>query len=158
MSVDLGAARTVVPTHYCLHNDEYGGVHALRNWTLSGGQGRRRGGRGLAGDPHGHDNDETLATRKYAVGAWPVAAGGRAFRHLRIRQHCKNASGSNDYLHCCGFEVHCTAPMVHCTAPCTTRRRETKNRCPINSIKNSSNNPCMAIVNTPFRSDGNRSN
>ena len=35
MSVDLGAARTVVPTHYCLRNDQHDSL-ALRNWTLEG--------------------------------------------------------------------------------------------------------------------------
>ena len=46
-----------------------------------------------------------MAEQKYSVGAWPVDAGGRAFRHLRIRQHGLNANGS-DYLACCGFEVY----------------------------------------------------
>ena len=31
MSVDLGAARTVVPTHYCLRNDHNGISFAARN-------------------------------------------------------------------------------------------------------------------------------
>jgi hypothetical protein len=103
MSVDLGEGRTVVPTHYCLRTDENGGSYAVRNWTLEG----------KAADPGAdwqeirrHDNDETIAARqKYAVGAWPVEAGGRAFRHFRIRQHGKNA-GRADYLMCCGFEVY----------------------------------------------------
>ena len=102
MSVDLGEGRTVVPTHYCLRTDENGGSYAVRNWTLEG----------KAADPGAdwqeirrHDNDATMAAQQYAVGAWPVEAGGRAFRHFRIRQHGKNAH-SDDYLMCCGFEVY----------------------------------------------------
>jgi len=102
MSVDLGEGRTVVPTHYCLRTDNYGGSHVKRNWTLEG----------KAADPGAdwqeirrHDNDETIAKQKFAVGAWPVEAGGRAFRHFRIRQHGKNAYNT-DHLMCCGFEVY----------------------------------------------------
>ena len=51
------------------------------------------------------ENSETLRPQAYAVGAWPVDAGGRAFRHLRIRQHGTNAYGNN-HLMCCGFEVY----------------------------------------------------
>jgi hypothetical protein len=101
MSVDLGEGRTVVPTHYCLRNDANGHC-VVRNWTLEG----------KAADPGAdwqeirrHDNDQTIAQQQYAVGAWPVEAGGRAFRHFRIRQHGKNARG-DDYLNCCGFEVY----------------------------------------------------
>ena len=46
-----------------------------------------------------------MAAQPHAVGAWPVEAGGRAFRHFRIRQHGKNAVGT-DNLMCCGFEVY----------------------------------------------------
>ena len=102
MSVDLGEGRTVVPTHYCLRHDANGSSYAVRNWTLEG----------KAADPGAdwqeirrHDNDATIAKRDYAVGAWPVEAGGRAFRHFRIRQHGKNRDGA-DYLMCCGFEVY----------------------------------------------------
>ena len=101
MSVDLGEGRTVVPTHYCLRTDGDGN-HAVRNWTLEG----------KAADPGAdwqeirrHDNDETMPKQKFAVGAWPVEAGGRAFRHFRIRQHGKNTQ-NNDHLMCCGFEVY----------------------------------------------------
>jgi hypothetical protein len=109
MSVDLGAERTVVPTHYCLRNDQNGGRAALRNWALEG----KAADEGDWQEIRRHDNDATLAKQDYAVGAWAVDAGGRAFRHLRIRQHGKNANGStlsNKYqgnrLACCGFEVY----------------------------------------------------
>ena len=103
MSVDLGEGRTVVPTHYCLRTDANGDSYVVRNWTLEG----------KAADPGAdwqevrrHDNDETMAKQHYAVGAWPVEAGGRAFRHFRIRQHGKNANDSDNCLTCCGFEVY----------------------------------------------------
>ena len=102
MSVDLGEGRTVVPTHYCLRTDENGDAFVKRHWTLEG----------KAADPGAdwqeirrHDNDATMPKQKFAVGAWPVEAGGRAFRHFRIRQHGKNAVGK-DHLMCCGFEVY----------------------------------------------------
>ena len=102
MSVDLGEGRTVVPTYYCLRTDAHGGSYVVRNWTLEG----------TAADPGAdwqeirrHDNDQTMAKQNYAVGAWPVEAGGRAFRHFRIRQHGKNTQ-NNDHLMCCGFEVY----------------------------------------------------
>jgi hypothetical protein len=102
MSVDLGEGRTVVPTHYCLRTDQHGSSHVVRNWTLEG----------KAADPGAdwqeirrHDNDQTIAAQQYAVGAWPVEAGGRAFRHFRIRQHGKKAINM-DHLMCCGFEVY----------------------------------------------------
>ncbi len=100
MSVDLGAERTVVPTHYCLRHDGNRN-YAARNWVLEG----KAADEGDWQEIKRHENDATLATQRYAVGAWPVDAGGRAFRHLRIRQHGKNA-WPNDRLACCGFEVH----------------------------------------------------
>ena len=100
MSVDLGAERTVVPTHYCLRNDDDGG-YAARNWVLEG----KAADEGDWQEIRRHENDATLARQSFAVGAWPVDAGGRAFRHLRIRQHGKNAGG-DDELWCCGFEVY----------------------------------------------------
>ena len=112
MSVDLGAARTVVPTHYCLRNSDGGGnIHrvtrsgdsALRNWTLEG-KAADAGAEDWQ-EIRRHDNDWTLAAQPHSVGAWPVDAGGRAFRHLRIRQHGKNVNGS-DFLLCSGFEVY----------------------------------------------------
>ena len=75
MSVDLGAARTVVPTHYCLRNSQQGS-HALRNWTLEGKA--ADAGEEDWQEIRRHDIDETLATQAYSVGAWPVDAGGRA--------------------------------------------------------------------------------
>jgi hypothetical protein len=114
MSVDLGADRTVVPTHYCLRNtggsDGTGGRgdgdrFAARNWVLEG----KAADEGDWQEISRHDNDATLARQNYSVGAWPVDAGGRAFRHLRIRQHGKNANGDGfggDVLACCGFEVY----------------------------------------------------
>ena len=102
MSVDLGATRTVVTTHYCLRNSA--GSAPVRNWSLEG----RAADAGAEDwqEIRRHDNDETLAQyEKYAVGAWPVDAGGRAFRHLRIRQHGWNAIGDGR-LYCCGFEVY----------------------------------------------------
>ena len=104
MSVDLGAERTVVPTHYCLRNDD-GGGYAARNWVLEGKAADGGGWRSCRQEIRRHDNDATMAQQDYAVGAWPVDAGGRAFRHLRIRQHGKNAY-PNDRLACCGFEVY----------------------------------------------------
>ena len=106
MSVDLGAERTVVPTHYCLRNSAHNG-HASRNWTLEG-----RAADAGAEDWQQikrHDNDGTQAAQRFSVGAWPVDAGGRAFRHLRVRQHGRNAhngADNNDSLLCCGFEVY----------------------------------------------------
>ena len=103
MSVDLGAERTVVPTHYCLRHEGGNPGHVVRNWTLEG-----RAADAGAEDWQQikrHDNDATLAKQQYSVGAWPVDAGGRAFRHLRIRQHGRNAGGF-DHLMCCGFEVY----------------------------------------------------
>ena len=77
MSVDLGAARTVVPTHFCLRNDSGASqaTYALRNWTLEG-----KAANAGAEDwqqLRKHDNDETLAQQKFSLGAWPVDAGGR---------------------------------------------------------------------------------
>ena len=93
----------MVPTHYCLRHDNHGRAYALRNWTLEG----RAADAGAEDwqEIRRHDNDETLARGPYAVGAWPVDAGGRAFRHLRIRQHGPSVSGRH-HLMCCGFEVY----------------------------------------------------
>ena len=106
MSVDLGEGRAVVPTHYCLRNDSRNsnGTAALRNWSL---QGRTAEPGADWVQIRRHDNDETLAKRKYSVGAWPIEGEARAFRHFRIHQHGKNAYG-NDQLMCCGFEVYGT--------------------------------------------------
>ena len=107
MSVDLGAARTVVPTHYCLRSSG-NSSHVVRHWTLEG-KAADAGAKDWQ-EIRRHDNDATMAAQDHSVGAWPVDAGGRAFRHLRIRQHGKNPASSNgsDYLMCCGFEVYGT--------------------------------------------------
>ena len=103
MTVDLGAARTVVPTHYCLGNAGDTSV-TLRNWALEG----RAADAGAEDwqEIRRHDNDETLALHSFSVGAWPVDAGGRAFRHLRIRQRGKNVANQDNILMCCGSEVY----------------------------------------------------
>eukprot|EP01043_Picozoa_sp_COSAG02_P062580 COSAG02_NODE_8671_length_2485_cov_3.643963_3_plen_181_part_00 len=108
ISVDLGAKRTVVPTHYCLrHSGGYGGGSwpVLRNWTLEG----KATDEGDWHEIRRHDNDETMPVLTYANGAWPIDVGGRAFRHLRIRTHGETANfepGYNGMLICCGFEVY----------------------------------------------------
>ena len=102
--MDLGEGRAVVPAHYCLKKDEGNANCVLRNWTLQG----------KTAEPGAdwvqirrHDNDETLAKRAFAVGAWPIEGEARAFRHFQVRQHGKNAAGV-DSLSCCGFEIYGT--------------------------------------------------
>jgi len=64
MPVDLGADRTVVPTHYCLRHDGVGHL-AARNWALEG----KAADGGDWQEIRRHDNDATLARQDYAVGA-----------------------------------------------------------------------------------------
>eukprot|EP01045_Picozoa_sp_COSAG04_P004561 COSAG04_NODE_200_length_20490_cov_33.582021_2_plen_3075_part_00 len=99
--VDLGEGRTVVPTYFCLRNDQ-AGSYPLRNWTL---QGKTAENDADWVDIQRYSNDETLARVAYSVGAWPIEGEARAFRHFRIHQHGDNGNGSG-HLMCCGFELY----------------------------------------------------
>ena len=81
MSVDLGADRSVVPSHYCLRH----GKNALRNWEL---QESNDGAEWSTLKQH--QNDKSLADKPGSEAAWPVETE-QAFRHFRIQQTGPNA-------------------------------------------------------------------
>ena len=97
MSVDLGADRSVVPSHYCLRNSNY--YCALRNWEL---QGSNDGAEWSTLKQH--QNDKSFSDEACSVAAWPVQTE-QAFRHFRIQQTGPN-SKNHHHLNCTGFELY----------------------------------------------------
>lgn len=103
MSVDLGEGRSLVPNYYCLRNGSINSSYngSMRNWWLQGSND------GKHWDTlRSHTNDTSLKDQSFSVAAWPVLQDtSAAYRHFRILQTGKNASGQND-LTCSGIELY----------------------------------------------------
>lgn len=98
MAVDLGGGRSLVVDYYCLRSDC--SIMKLRNWDLQGsvdGQAWEMLRR--------HQSDDSFALQAFSTAAWPVDAGGKAFRHFRILQTGPNRSNTN-HLMCAGIELY----------------------------------------------------
>jgi hypothetical protein len=131
MSVDLGADRSVVPSHYCLRNGYY---DALRNWEL---QGSNDGAEWSTLKQH--QNDKSLKAERGSVAAWSVAAWPveteQAFRHFRIQQTGLNSS-NNHCLNCAWFELYGELKTAaHSMKPQPVGGQITGNNCSLSQSK-----------------------
>lgn len=103
MMVDLGASRSVNPTHYCLKHDSYGNLNYMRDWVLQGSNDGeiwvdidRRSGQGetLKGSYKAACFELTVAAKQLGY-----------FRYFKVMQMGMNGSGSY-YMMCGGFELY----------------------------------------------------
>ena len=100
MQVDLGASRSLRPTHYCLRND---GVYAcaLRSWTL---QGSNDESSWVA--LRDHKNDTSLPHKsKTAAANWSIDDCAESYRWFRVQMRGKNSNGGH-HLCCAGIELY----------------------------------------------------
>ena len=110
MAVDLGEGCSLVVDHYCLRSDQFANRLKPRNWELQGSND------GQAWEVlRRHESDASLAVASMSTAAWPVDAGGKAFRQFRILQTGPN-SGSNfradtNRLMCAGIELYGRASL-----------------------------------------------
>ncbi|XP_028141816.2 E3 ubiquitin-protein ligase HECTD1 isoform X2 [Diabrotica virgifera virgifera] len=100
-SIDLGVY--IIPTAYTLRHARGYGRSALRNWHF---QMSRDGNTWTTLYTHTHDmslNDPG------STGTWPIEVPqeeAQGWRHVRIQQAGKNASGQTHYLSLSGFEIY----------------------------------------------------
>lgn len=100
-SIDLGV--NIIPTAYTLRHARGYGRSALRNWHF---QMSKDGQTWTTLYTHTHDmslNDPG------STATWPIEVAGEEYqgwRHVRIQQSGKNASGQTHYLSLSGFEIY----------------------------------------------------
>ena len=112
MSVNIGAGRSLAPTHYVLRHGTNSGGARLIHWRF---EGSNDGATWTVLKTHTHGTSP-FPDHGYSVAAWPVdppaaaagaagAAGPPGFQHFRIIQTGKNSS-DYDYLMCAGIELY----------------------------------------------------
>ena len=102
MSVDLGAGRSLVVDHYCWRNGfAANGDIAFRHWRLEGSNDGR-----TWTTLKTHTNDESLKAEDGSVAHWAVDGVSTAYRHFRVIQTGKNATGRHDHLITQGMELY----------------------------------------------------
>lgn len=105
-SIDLGV--WLVPTHYTLRHARGYGRSALRNWQLQGSRD------GVTWTPLYTHQDDCSLNEPGSTATWKIPDAQqslegtypRGWRHLRIQQTGKNASGQTHYLSLSGMEVY----------------------------------------------------
>ncbi|XP_074662874.1 E3 ubiquitin-protein ligase HECTD1-like [Tubulanus polymorphus] len=107
-AIDLGL--WVIPTSYTLrHARGYGSRSALRNWQF---QVSKDGQTWLSLYNH---VDDTSLNEPGSTASWPIEAPSdekQGWRHIRLQQTGKNASGQTHYLSLSGFEIYGTVTGV----------------------------------------------
>jgi hypothetical protein len=117
MSVDLGAGRLLVPTHYCLRHGYHSGSHRLVRWRFEGSNDGATW-TVLKVHIHAHANSP-LPKHGFSVAAWSVdpppapsaaatsagAARSDGFRQFRIIMTGRNSTGYTS-LYCAGIELY----------------------------------------------------
>ncbi|KAH8394178.1 hypothetical protein KR215_003788 [Drosophila sulfurigaster] len=100
-AIDLGVY--VVPTAYTLRHARGYGRSALRNWLL---QASKDGNSWVTLITH---VDDKSLVEPGSTATWPIICAAeetKGFRHIRIQQNGRNASGQTHYLSLSGFEVY----------------------------------------------------
>ncbi|XP_066257361.1 E3 ubiquitin-protein ligase Ufd4 isoform X1 [Euwallacea similis] len=99
-SVDLGLY--IVPTAYTLKHARGYGRSALRNWYF---QMSKDGAAWITLSTHTHD---VSLNEPGSTATWPIDAPAdeQGWRHVRVQQAGKNASGQTHYLSLSGFEIY----------------------------------------------------
>ncbi|XP_037821769.1 E3 ubiquitin-protein ligase Ufd4 isoform X3 [Lucilia sericata] len=100
-AIDLGVY--VIPNAYTLRHARGYGRSALRNWML---QGSKDGVNWTTLVTHA---DDKSLVEPGSTSTWPIVCApdeNQGFRHIRIQQNGRNASGQTHYLSLSGFEIY----------------------------------------------------
>ncbi|XP_033151038.1 E3 ubiquitin-protein ligase Ufd4 [Drosophila mauritiana] len=100
-AIDLGVY--IIPTAYTLRHARGYGRSALRNWLL---QGSKDGSTWTTLSTH---VDDKSLVEPGSTATWPITCAtddSVRYRHIRIQQNGRNASGQTHYLSLSGFEIY----------------------------------------------------
>ncbi|XP_052854486.1 E3 ubiquitin-protein ligase Ufd4 [Drosophila gunungcola] len=100
-AIDLGVY--IIPTAYTLRHARGYGRSALRNWLLQGSKD------GLSWTTLSSHVDDKSLVEPGSTATWPItcaADDSLRYRHIRIQQNGRNASGQTHYLSLSGFEIY----------------------------------------------------
>uniref|UniRef100_A0A6P4FNM6 E3 ubiquitin-protein ligase n=1 Tax=Drosophila rhopaloa TaxID=1041015 RepID=A0A6P4FNM6_DRORH len=100
-AIDLGVY--IIPTAYTLRHARGYGRSALRNWILQGSKD------GLSWTTLSSHVDDKSLVEPGSTATWPItcaADDSLRYRHIRIQQNGRNASGQTHYLSLSGFEIY----------------------------------------------------
>ncbi|XP_041351620.1 E3 ubiquitin-protein ligase HECTD1-like isoform X2 [Gigantopelta aegis] len=100
-AIDLGV--WVIPTSYTLRHARGYGKSALRNWNLQMSKD------GVTWQTLYHHSNDCSLNEPGSTASWPIEATKdetQGWRHVRIQQAGKNASGQTHYLSLSGFEIY----------------------------------------------------
>ncbi|EDW64541.1 E3 ubiquitin-protein ligase Ufd4 [Drosophila virilis] len=100
-SIDLGVC--IVPTAYTLRHARGYGRSALRNWLLQASKDGINWTTLIS-----HVDDKSLA-EPGSTATWPIVCTSddtKGYRHIRIQQNGRNASGQTHYLSLSGLEIY----------------------------------------------------
>lgn len=100
-AIDLGVF--IIPSAYTLRHARGYGRSALRNWLL---QGSKDGVNWTTLITH---SDDKSLSEPGSTATWPIldsAEDSQGYRHIRIQQNGRNASGQTHYLSLSGFEIY----------------------------------------------------
>ncbi|KRT81883.1 hypothetical protein AMK59_5650 [Oryctes borbonicus] len=100
-SIDLGMY--VIPSAYTLRHARGYGRSALRNWSFQMSRD------GISWTTLYTHSDDTSLNEPGSTSTWPIEVSQEEYqgwRHVRIQQNGKNASGQTHYLSLSGFEIY----------------------------------------------------
>uniref|UniRef100_A0A1B0ANY5 E3 ubiquitin-protein ligase n=1 Tax=Glossina palpalis gambiensis TaxID=67801 RepID=A0A1B0ANY5_9MUSC len=100
-AIDLGVY--IIPNAYTLRHARGYGRSALRNWML---QGSKDGVNWITLVTH---TDDKSLVEPGSTSTWPIVCApdeNQGFRHVRVQQNGRNASGQTHYLSLSGFEIY----------------------------------------------------
>ncbi|XP_020807328.1 E3 ubiquitin-protein ligase HECTD1 [Drosophila serrata] len=101
-AIDLGVY--IIPTAYTLRHARGYGRSALRNWLLQGSKD------GLTWTTLSAHTDDKSLIEPGSTATWPITCPASddtiRYRHIRIQQNGRNASGQTHYLSLSGFEIY----------------------------------------------------
>lgn len=100
-AIDLGVY--IIPNAYTLRHARGYGRSALRNWMLQGSKD------GVTWTMLVTHSDDKSLVEPGSTATWPIVCAPdemQGFRHIRIQQNGRNASGQTHYLSLSGFEIY----------------------------------------------------
>lgn len=100
-AIDLGVY--IIPNAYTLRHARGYGRSALRNWMLQGSKD------GITWTTLVTHTDDKSLVEPGSTATWPIVCAPdemHGFRHIRIQQNGRNASGQTHYLSLSGFEIY----------------------------------------------------
>uniref|UniRef100_A0A0A1XDB0 E3 ubiquitin-protein ligase n=1 Tax=Zeugodacus cucurbitae TaxID=28588 RepID=A0A0A1XDB0_ZEUCU len=100
-AIDLGVY--IIPNAYTLRHARGYGRSALRNWMLQGSKD------GVTWTTLVTHTDDKSLVEPGSTATWPIVCAPdemHGFRHIRVQQNGRNASGQTHYLSLSGFEIY----------------------------------------------------